>query len=89
MAGKRGGVKFTEHAKRALGEADTKTVTFEMTPELKEKYQAICHKIVDLLMAETRGPVEAYMVIQFVQLALEEMAGIKGGIIIENQDSQH
>lgn len=82
-------MKFTNNAEAALQQPGTKSVVVPMTDERKEKYGRICEAIVELLRKETEGPVEAYMVLQFVQHALEDMAGIRGGIIVEHGEEMH
>jgi hypothetical protein len=79
-------VKFSNNAQAALQKPDTKAVTIEMTPELREKYHRVTGKVVELLRAETEGPMEAYLVLQFVLHAFEDRYGIRGGVIVENGD---
>ena len=81
-------MKFTHKAAEALQQPDTRAVTIEMTPERKEKYSRIAGKLIDLLKAECEGPLEAYMVLHFTAAALEELQGIRGGVIVENEDMQ-
>ena len=42
--------------------------------------------VCDLLRAETQGPVEAYMILQFVVDGFEATYGIRGGIIMGKED---
>jgi hypothetical protein len=81
-------VKLTRNAQAALAAGDSENKIFEMTPERREKYKVLTAKIVDLLKAETEGPVEGYMVIQFVMHAFEGCYGIRGGIIFEKSDEK-
>jgi hypothetical protein len=82
-------MELSEKAAAALDMSDTKTLTFEMTPELKERYSEVAGKLVDWLRANTASPVEAYMVMQFTIRAFEDGGGIRGSIIVENEDSKH
>jgi hypothetical protein len=79
-------VKFSNNAKTALADPDTQQHAIELTPELKEKYKAVAHDLDDFLRARTGGPIEAYMVLQFVVQAFEEAYGIRGGIIMDEDD---
>lgn len=81
-------MKLSEKAAAALEMSDTKAISFEMTPELKERYSKIAYKLVDWLRANTESPVEAYMVMQFTIQAFEDGGGIRGSIVVENKDSQ-
>jgi hypothetical protein len=79
-------MKFSQNAKAALAQPDTKTVTVEMTPERKELYSRMTHEIVDLLRANTKSPLEGYMIMQFVVHSFEDLYGIRGGIIVDRND---
>ena len=81
-------MKFTNKAAEALQQPDTQAVTIDMTPERKEKYSRIAGKVIDLLKAECEGPLEAYMILHFAISTLEEFQGIRGVVIVENQDVQ-
>ncbi len=80
---------MTNNAQAALREKDTRAVKVELTPEVKEKFAGIIHELIDLLKAKTDGPVEAYMVLQLAMHTLEDVAGIRGGIVMENDDVEH
>jgi hypothetical protein len=79
-------MKYSPNAKAALSEPGIRKKTIEMTPELKEKYKRVSDELDDFLRARTSGPMEAYMVLQFVVHAFEECYGIRGGIIIGDDD---
>lgn len=81
-------MKLSEKAAAALDRSDTKTLTFEMTPQLKERYNEVAAKLIDWLKANTESPVEAYMVMVFTIQALEE-TGIRGSIIVGKDDLKH
>lgn len=81
-------MKFSQNAQAALQQPDTKAVTIEMTPERKEQFRKIGHEVMSLIISRTGGPVEAYMLLQFILNGLEESYGIRGGIIVENSDGQ-
>lgn len=78
-------MKLSPDAVSALQEPDTRSITVEMTPEVKERICKAADLVVDLLMAHTKGPMEAYMVLQFVKEGLEEKFGIRAGIIVGNE----
>jgi hypothetical protein len=82
-------MKLSERAAAALDKSDTRTMSFVMTPELKKRYSEVAGKLVDWLKANTETPVEAYMVMQFTIRAFEDGGGIRGSIIVENDDAQH
>ena len=77
---------YSDGAKEALKQSENRAVAFEMTPERKAKFSRIARKVVDLLKAETDGPIEACMILRFVQLGLEEMCGVAGTIIVNGKD---
>jgi hypothetical protein len=79
-------MKFSNNAQAALSDPDTRAKTIELTPELKEKYTRVSHELDDFLRARTSGPMEAYMIMQFVVQAFEECYGIRGGIIVGDDD---
>ena len=81
-------MKFTNNAQAALGQPDTKAIAIPMTPELRDKYKRVSGEVIDLLKRNTKGPVEAYMILQFVQHAFEDAYDIRGGIIAENADQK-
>lgn len=82
-------MRFTQNAEAALQDPTTKMVTIPMTEEIRVKMSQICNDVIDLLKDRTETPFEAYMCLQFCVHTLEEMTGIRGGIIAENQDKQH
>ena len=69
-------------AEKALRESDTEAVAIEMTPELKQKFSRISGEVIDLLRAKTEGPIEAYILLKFIQHAFEEHYGIRWGVIM-------
>jgi len=79
-------MKFSNNAQAALTDPETRTKAIELTPELKEKYTRIAYEVDDFLRARTSGPMEAYMVLQFVVHAFEEAYGIRGAIIVGEDD---
>lgn len=79
-------MKFSNNAQAALSDPDTRTKAIELTPELKEKYRRVAYELDDFLRARTSGPMEAYMILQFVVHAFEESYGIRGGIIVGEDD---
>lgn len=82
-------MKFTNNAKAALEQSDSKAVMTEMTPELKEKFARVSGQVIDLLKANTSSPVEGYMVLQFCMHAFEDGYGIRGGVIVENDEPKN
>lgn len=81
-------MKMSDKAAAALQQPDTRTITTEMTPELKAKFSRIAGAVVDLLRRNTQNPAEAYMVLQFVMHGFEDTYGIRGGIIMDKSDKQ-
>lgn len=79
-------MKFSNNALAALADPETRKHAIELTPELKEKYKAVAHELDDFLRTRTSGPMEAYMILQFVVQAFEEAYGIRGGIIVGEDD---
>lgn len=82
-------MKLNDKAIAALQQPDTKTIAFDMTPERKAKIKLVSDKIVDLLKAHTAGPLEAYMVLQFVMEGFEQTYDIRGGTILDSRDQKH
>lgn len=80
--------KFSNNAQAALQQPDTRTKAIAMTPELKAKFSRVTGLVVDLLRQHSEGPLEAYMMLQFIQHAFEESYGIRGGIIMEKDEAQ-
>ena len=79
-------MKFTPDALRHLADPETGTRAYEMTPERKAKWSKIAGDAIDFLKARTEGPLEAYAILQFMVNAMQEAYGIRGGIIMENDD---
>jgi hypothetical protein len=79
-------MKFSNNAHAALGKADTQMRAIEMTPEMKAKYRRVTGLVVDLLKQHSDGPLEAYMMLQFIQHGFEDAYGIRGGIIMGADD---
>ena len=79
-------MKFSNNAQAALSDPDTRTKVIELTPELREKYSRVARELDEFLRARTSGPMEGYMVLQFVVHAFEECYGIRGGIIVSEDD---
>lgn len=79
-------MKLDAKAEAALREPGVRAITVEMTPELKKKYSHVTGLVVDLLRTHTTNPLEAYMVLQFVQNALEARFGIRAGLILGDDD---
>ena len=80
---------LNDKAIAALQQPDTNAIPIEMTPELKAKISRVSDLIIDLLRANTRGPMEAYMVLHFVMTSLEETCGIRGGFSVDKRDQEH
>jgi hypothetical protein len=57
-----------------------------MTPERKEKFSRVYGKVVELLKRNSEGPMEAYMLLCFIQQAFEKSYGIRGGVIVDNKE---
>jgi hypothetical protein len=81
-------VKFTNNAQAALQQQDSRTRAVAMTPELKAKFSRVTGLVVDLLRENSGGPIEAYMMLQFIQHAFEDRYGIRGGIIVEKDEAE-
>jgi hypothetical protein len=81
-------VKISEKTMRALKQLDTKAVTYEMTPERKEKFKRVSNAVVNLLKAELDTPLEGYMVLVFVSQGFEELYGIRGNVIIGKDETR-
>lgn len=79
-------MKFTNNAQAALQKPDTKSESIVMTPEIKAKFSRVTGLVVDLLKQHSESPIEAYMMLQFIQHAFEDAYGIRGGVIVENDD---
>jgi hypothetical protein len=79
-------MKFSNNARKALAESDTRIEAIKLTPELKEKYRRVAHDLNDWLRERTSGPMEAYMILQFVVQAFEGCYGIRGGVMVEEDD---
>jgi hypothetical protein len=82
-------VKVDEKSQAALRQSDTQGVALVMTPEFKEKTKRLADQIIDLLKAGTEGPIEAYMVLQFIVRGFEDSYDIRGSVIVENEDGTH
>jgi hypothetical protein len=81
-------MKFTNNAQAALKQPDTRTRQIAMTPELKAKYSRVTGLVVDLLKQHSDGPMEAYVMLQFIQHAFEDTYGIRGSIIMDKDDEE-
>jgi len=79
-------VNLNDKAKAALQQPDTQTVRSEMTPALRDKYRRVTSELIDLLKANTEGPIEAYMILQFVMQSFEENYGIRGAFTIGDEE---
>jgi|HubBroStandDraft_1064217.scaffolds.fasta_scaffold422356_2 hypothetical protein len=79
-------MKFSNNAHAALGKPDTQIQAIEMTPEMKAKYRRVTGLVVDLLKQHSDGPLDAYMMLQFIQYGFEDAYGIRGGIIMGDND---
>ena len=80
-------MKISEKTLRALQQSDSKAVTYEMTPERKEKFKRVSNSIVELLKSELDTPLEGYMVLVFVSQGFEEFYGIRGNVIIGKDET--
>jgi hypothetical protein len=79
-------MRLNKQDEAALRQPDTKSVSVELTPELKVKFNKIAKKLIDLLMIETTGPLEAYMLLRFALNSFEDVYNIRGAVIIEKDD---
>ena len=75
-----------EKTKAAMKMPDSKTVAFEMTPELREKFSSVASQLLDFLKARTSGPVEAYAILRIVCEGFESTYDIRGSITISKDD---
>ena len=87
-------MKPEEMAELVKTDPSAKMLPVEMTPELKAHLQEVCCDVVDLLQKRTRGPIEAVMVMHFVEAALEALfeargLSLKGFAIIEEGGLEH
>lgn len=80
-------LQIDAQAKAALADPNTKAVTLEMTPEMRERFSVISHEIMGVIQAKTRGPMEAYVILKFIMSALEERFGIAGAFDINNNST--
>ena len=58
----------------------------KLTEEDKERLVKICDEMIDELTKRTKGPIEAYMVLHFMNSSLEEMFDFKGGTALGKGD---
>jgi hypothetical protein len=72
----------------ALTKGGAHTVEFEMTEERKQKFSRVSNKIVELLRANCDTPPEAYMLLCFIMDGFESCYGVKGGIILDHEDTK-
>ena len=79
-------MKFTDRAQAALQKSDTRMQPIVMTEEMKAKFSRVTGLVVDLLKQNSDGPIEAYMMLQFIQHAFEDSYGIRGSIILGKED---
>jgi hypothetical protein len=82
-------VKFTKNAQAALQQPDTRAREFEMTPERVAKFSRVTGLVVDVLKQNSESPVEAYIMLQFIQHAFEDHYGIRGSIIVDKGEEKH
>lgn len=81
-------MKINEQAEKALLEPDTKAIAIEMTEERKERFRQVSYQIIDILKSNTRGPVEAYSLLNFIKTSFEDCYGIRGGIVVNQGDTE-
>ncbi len=67
----------------------TNAVMFEMDDARREKFKRVSAQIVDLLRAEFASPLEAYMLIKFVQEGFEQSYDLKGAIMYGKEKVGH
>jgi hypothetical protein len=79
-------MKFTKNAQAALQQPDTRAREFEMTAEKVAKFSRVTGLVVDVLKQNSESPIEAYMMLQFIQHAFEDTYGIRGSIIMDKDD---
>lgn len=75
-------------AEAALRQPDTRSVSYEMTPERKERFKVLTRRIVDILKSNCESPIEAYMCLQFVVEGFEHSFDIRGAVIVTH-DEKH
>lgn len=64
------------------------TMLYELTEERKEHLMKVSDEVVDLLAKRVAGPIEAAIVVHFLQETLEETIGAKVGALITEDDVQ-
>jgi len=69
---------------------EVKAYVVELTPELRAKFMKTACKIVNLLMSETKGPVESLIILQFAIDALQETMGATyhGTMMIDKDEKE-
>lgn len=77
-------MKFTNDAQAALQQPDTRMKPVVMTEEMKRKFSRVTGLVVDLLKQHCDSPIEAYMMLQFIQHGFEDTYGIRGAVIVEH-----
>jgi len=65
-----------KHEEDLLKDPETRTITLEMTDERCERLERAHTKVVELLRASTKGPLEGYTVLQHVMEEFREIYGI-------------
>jgi hypothetical protein len=80
-------VKLSKEIEAALRDPTTRVHTVELTPELKERLEKVNLELVDWLTAHTKGPAEAYMVLDFTMQALRDSMGLRAAGQFDSDDT--
>jgi hypothetical protein len=79
--------KISKEFEEAARQPDSRAHTIEVTPELKQRLSKISAELIDWLQEHTKGPIEAYMLLHFTMETLQEAAGIRASVIVEDGDA--
>jgi hypothetical protein len=82
-------VKTSKEFEAGLRKPGTQVHTIELTPELKQRLEKTSMQLIDWLTMHTKGPPEAYMVLEFTMDALRESMGIVGTATFNADDDTH
>ncbi len=67
----------------------TTAIMLEMDDARRAKFKRLSAQIITLLKAECESPVEAYMLVRFIQDGFEQSYDIKGSIVYGKEDVGH
>jgi hypothetical protein len=79
-------VKLPKEIEDALRDPTTRVHTVELTPEVKVRLEKINLELVDWLTAHTKGPAEAYIVLDFTMQALRDSMGLRAAGQFDSDD---